>query len=450
MNLKEKVAEFIDKYGLIKEGERVLAGVSGGPDSVFMTVILNEIGKEKGFDIGIAVFDHKIRPESKKEADFVEKIALKLGLPFFRGEEDVKSYAERKGVSLEEAAREKRLEFLMKVSGQNGFDKIALAHNKDDFAETVLYHIAKGSGLSGLTGIRPKSFGKIIHPILCIERKEIERYLIERKIPFQTDKTNFLLDYSRNRIRHQIIPLLTSINPSFKENIFNMSEIIAEEDRFLEELSFKDAETIKDEKGFSLKLFLSLPLFEQRRIIKRLFGENASFERTERILRFLKDASKRKENFYGNLFILKKGGRFFLEERKEVKFTTESVYRVKIPGETEIPEAGCVLSARISDEFSSHGLGKFKAAFDFDALRFPLFVRFRRAGDRILTEAGTKKLQDLFTDAKIPEEQRAYAPILTDAEDNILWVIGVRRSRIAKVSSDTNKILVFEVSFKKN
>ena len=419
MNLKEKVAEFIDKYGLIKEGERVLAGVSGGPDSVFMTVILNEIGKEKGFDIGIAVFDHKIRPESKKEADFVEKMALKLGLPFFRGEEDVKSYAERRGISLEEAAREKRLEFLMKVSGQNGFDKIALAHNKDDFAETVLYHIAKGSGLSGLTGIRPKSFGKIIHPILCIERKEIERYLIERKIPFQTDKTNFLLDYS-------------------------------EEDRFLEELSFKDAETIKDEKGFSLKLFLSLPLFEQRRIIKRLFGENASFERTERILRFLKDASKRKENFYGNLFILKKGGRFFLEERKEVKFTTESVYRVKIPGETEIPEAGCVLSARISDEFSSHGLGKFKAAFDFDALRFPLFVRFRRAGDRILTEAGTKKLQDLFTDAKIPEEQRAYAPILTDAEDNILWVIGVRRSRIAKVSSDTNKILVFEVSFKKN
>ncbi len=449
MNLKEKVSEFIEKYGLIRKGEKVLLGVSGGPDSVFMTVILSEIGKEKGFDIGVAVFDHKIRPESKKEADFVEEMALSMRLPFFRGEENVKSYAERKNLSLEEAAREKRLEFLMKISEQNGFDKIALAHNKDDLAETVLYHIAKGSGLNGLTGIRPKSFGKIIHPILCVERKEIEMYLTERKIPFETDKTNFLLDYSRNRIRHQIIPLFTSINSSFKENIFNMADIINEEDRFLEELSFKDAETIKDEKGFSLKLFLSLPLFEQRRIIKRLFGENASFERTERILRFLKDERKRKENFYGNLFILKKNGRFFVEEQKKPKFTTESVYRVKVPGETEIPEAKCVLKSHIAEKFSPSGLGKYKTAFDFNALYFPLFVRFRRAGDRILTEIGTKKLQDLFTDAKIPEEERAYVPILTDGKDNILWVIGVRRSKIAKVSPGANKIIIAEVRFKK-
>ncbi len=449
MNLKEKVSEFVEKYGLIGEGEKVLLGVSGGPDSVFMTIILNEIGKEKGFDIGVAVFDHMIRPESKEEADFVEEMAIRLNLPFFHGESDVKFYAERKRISLEEAAREKRLEFLFKIAEGNKFDKIALAHNKDDLTETVLYHIIKGSGLSGLTGIRPKSFGKIIHPILCVERNEIYNYLKENKIPFKTDRTNFLLSYSRNRIRHQILPLFTSLNPSFKENIFNMVEIIAKEDRFLSELSSKDVEAIKDEKGFSIRLFLSLPLFEQRRIIKNLFKENASFERTERILRFLKDENKCKENFYGNLFIVKKKGRFIIKEQKKPRFTINSVYPVKIPGETEIPEAKCVLSVRISDKFSGSDLGKFNTAYDFDALYFPLSVRFRMPGDKISTEGGTKKLQDLFTDAKIPYEKRAYVPILTDGKGSILWVIGVRRSNIAKVSPNTEKVLFFEVSFKK-
>ncbi len=450
MKLRDRVLKFVKNYNLIKRGENVLLGVSGGPDSIFMVYVLDTLKDKIGFKMGIATFNHKIRTESESEVEFVKSIAEKLKIPFFYGECDVKTYSESKKVSLEEGAREKRLEFLLKVANENGFEKIALAHNKDDLVETVLYHLVKGAGLNGLVGIKPESFGGIIHPILCVERVEIERYLKENKIPYKTDMTNFSLAYSRNKIRHQIIPLLSAINPSFKQNVFYMSEVVSRENDFLDMLSRKDGEVITEENGFSIPLFLSLPVFEQRRIIKSLFGESASFERVERVLSFIKDADRQKENLYGNFFIVKRDNKFFIEEQKNPAFTTNSIYEVMIPGSTVIKEADCVLFARISNTFHRKDINEFKVAFDFDALKYPLFVRFRKAGDRILTEAGTKKLQDLFVDAKIPYEERARIPILTDGEDRILWVIGVRRSAVAKVSPQTKKVLYLKVRFKKN
>ncbi len=448
MNVEEKVLLFIKEQGLISPGDKILLGVSGGPDSVFMFYVLNAMKDRIPFELAVAVFNHKLRKESGSEVGFVENLCKKFGTAFFYGEAGVKKYAEENGFSLEEAARKKRIEFLEKTMQENGFDKIALAHNKDDLVETILYHLIKGSGLSGLTGIKPKSFGGIIHPLLSVSRKEIEQYLEKNGIPYRTDRTNFLLSYSRNRIRHQIIPLFTSLNENFKENIFNMSEILAKEDEFIGSLAEKDAEVIKNKERFSLPLFLSLPVFEQRRIIKTLFGENTTFDRVERIIGFLK-SGKRKTNLYGNFFIVKEGKTFFVTEETNPPFTIEKEYLLRVPGETEIPEAKCTINAGVSDYIDTKNAGDFRALFDFDELRFPLKVRFRKEGDRIKTESGTKKLQDLFVNKKIPRSDRAFVPIVVNGKGEILWVVGVRRSSIAKVSQSTRKVLSLVARFKK-
>ncbi len=448
-NVIKIVENTIEKYNLIESEDKVLLGVSGGPDSMFMLYALNKLKGKLHFEVAVATFNHKLRREAKEEAGFVKSFAEKLSLNFFYGESDVKKVAQEEKLTIEEAARKERLNFLFKIKEEYKFDKIALAHNKDDFIETVLYHIIKGSGMEGLVGISPKSFNGIIHPILFIEKHEIEEFLLMHKIPYKTDWTNFSVDYTRNRIRHQIIPLITAINESFKDNITSMSDIIREENNFLSEVVEKDKEIVSfKENGkvyYSMKIFLSLPKFEQRRIIKKLFGEkNASFERVERILKFL-HGEERKENFYGNLFIFKKDDVFFINEEKEIPFTTDEEYELDIPDTKLIKEANATIRLYTTSNKNIGELSKNRAVFDLEKLKLPLKVRFRKAGDRIKIENGTKKLQDLFTDAKIPVGARAKVPILVDANDKILWVIGIRRSALYKVNKKTKIILIVEV-----
>jgi tRNA(Ile)-lysidine synthase len=443
----------IVQYSLIETDERVLLGVSGGPDSMFMLYALNYLREKLHFSMGVATFNHKLRKEADEEAQFVESVAHKLGAPFFYGKKDVKQIAETEKLSLEEAARKERLKFLFEVKEKNKFDKIALAHNKDDLVETVLYHLIKGSGIEGLVGIKPMSFSGIIHPILFIEKAPIEKFLKEHHITYKTDFTNLAIDYARNRIRHQIMPLITAINKSFKNNIVSMSNILREEDGFIKDIVKKDIEVIslteKEKTYYSLPLFLSLPLFEKRRIIKELLGrENATFSRIERIIQFLQ-SNRKKENFFGNLFIKKNKDRFFIEEEKEIPFTTEKEYPLDISSEIFLKEANLKIITSVT-RAKELNLNNMRAAFDLENTPLPLKIRFRRAGDRIILENGTKKLQDLFVDAKIPEEKRATVPILVDAKDEILWVIGIRRSALYKISKKTETILLVEAKVNKS
>ena len=451
-NVIKIVENTIKQFNLIESRDKVLLGVSGGPDSMFMLYALNKLKDKLHFEIAVTTFNHKLRKEAGEEASFVKLSTEKLGLKFFYGKAEVKKIAEEEKLTIEEAARKERLNFLFQIKEKYKFDKIALAHNKDDLVETVLYHIIKGSGMKGLIGISPKSFNGIIHPILFIEKHETEKFLLTHKIPYKTDWTNFSVDYTRNRIRHQIIPLITAINGSFKDNITSMSNIIREENNFLNEVVEKDKGIISfKENGkvyYSIKIFLSLPKFEQRRIIKKLFGEkNASFERVERILKSLHSKEK-KENFYGNLFIFKKNDAFFIDEEKEIPFTTDKEYELNIPDTKFIKEVNATIRLYTTNNKNIGELNKNRAVFDLEKLSLPLKVRFRKAGDRIKIENGTKKLQDLLTDTKIPAEERAKVPILVDANDEILWVIGIRRSTLYKVNKKTKTVLIAEVKIK--
>ena len=226
MNIKERVKNYILKEGLINKGDRVILGVSGGVDSVCLLYLLASLKEDLGFGLTIAHLDHALRKESGDDAKFVKKLALKLKLPFICKRIKIKRSAKR--LSVEEAARNMRLEFLSKSADEIRAGKIALAHNFDDQAETVLMRIIRGTGLCGLSAMLPKrKIGQafIIRPLLMVRRSEIESFLKREKISFCLDKTNSSEVYFRNKIRHSLLPLLEKgYNKNIKEVLVNLAQ----------------------------------------------------------------------------------------------------------------------------------------------------------------------------------------------------------------------------------
>lgn len=443
-NIIKKVRETIQKYGLIKNGERVLVAVSGGPDSMALLNLLFKIKEDLGFKIAVATFNHMIRKESNSEVKFVEEFTKKLGIKFFKGGANIRAISEKTKRSIENTAREERFKFLFKVKEKEGFDKIALGHNLDDLAETILINIFKGCGISGLSGIKPLSFGGIIHPIIGVERKEIEEYLIKNKIPYMLDLSNFSLNYLRNKIRYQLIPLIKSVFPEATKQLFRLSLIATAEDNFLDSISKKELEVIKNNDSYSLTLAKKLPLILKRRVIKEILEDEANFERVERFINFI-ESSKRRINIAQDTFVEKDTSCFWFE--KKSPFTIEHESIINIPGKTFIKEAKITLTAYISTELPS--VDNFIVAFDLDKLKLPLKIRFRKEGDKIELDKGSKKIQDLFIDLKVRKDERYKTPIIVDRDDRILWVVGIRRSTLFKIKKDTKNKLILEANFNK-
>ncbi len=443
-----KVKSTIEKYNLIKNGENIIAAVSGGPDSICMLHILNAIKGQLNFQLAAATFNHKIREESDEESQFVKDISDKLNIPFFYGEKNVKEIAKVQSRSLEDVAREERLKFLLGVKKREGYNKIALAHTLDDLIETSLMHLLKGTGITGLIGIKPLSFQGIIHPLLFIGRKDVEIYVKSNNIPFRTDWTNFSLRYLRNRIRHQLVPLLTSLNPEIKQHLLNLSTVLSEEDSFLNKIAKEDKKIIFNKERYSIAMFNNLPLFEKRRIIKLIFGEYATFKRIERVIEFL-TSKKYKTNLYNNFYIRKNKSEFWIEKATSLPFAAEKEYILTIPGETDIKEANIIMKAEIVRAIDKAALGKNKVVIDMDRIPQPIKVRFRKRGDKINIKTGSKKIQDLFVDNKINVEMRYKIPIIVSSKDEIIWVVGVRRSNLYKITNNTKKKLLLVATLRK-
>ena len=224
----EKVLDYIRKNGMVQRGDRIIAGVSGGPDSVCLLFLLDKYKETLGISLEVVHMEHGIRgKESLEDAAFVENFCRKLAIPCHTYHRDIPKLAREWKCSGEEAGRRARYEAFEEVRGKNGGTKIAVAHNRNDQAETVLFHLVRGSGLSGLSGIRPVR-GNIIRPLLCLTREEIEDLLRKENLPFRTDATNLETDYARNRIRLNILPLLREeLNPRTCEHLAETAERLA-------------------------------------------------------------------------------------------------------------------------------------------------------------------------------------------------------------------------------
>ena len=237
--MKEKVLETIKKYNLIQDGDRIVLGVSGGPDSISMLNILNDIRNDKNlhmrFDIIVAHVNHLIREEAKDDEEFVKDFCKKLDVPFYSKSIDVQKIANTNKIGTEEAGRNARYEFFNEILEKTNSNKIAIAHNKNDKVETMIMNILRGSGIAGLKGIEPIKNNKYIRPLIECERFEIEEYYKEKNIDARIDKTNFENIYTRNKVRNIVIPYIKKeFNPNIIQTMDRLSELVKEEDEYLD------------------------------------------------------------------------------------------------------------------------------------------------------------------------------------------------------------------------
>lgn len=271
--LKENVIDTIKRYNLIENGDNIVIGVSGGPDSICLLHILNELKQELNFNIYVAHINHSIRKEADEETEYVQEFCKNLGVECFIKKIDVQKEAKDLKRGTEETGRKVRYEFFDEVLEKTKSNKIATAHNNNDKVETILMNILRGSGTSGLKGIEPIREGKYIRPLIDIERKEIEKYCEENKLDPRIDKSNNENIYTRNKIRNVVIPYIKSeFNPNIISTINRLSEVATEENEYLDKITEETFNEIliemqKKQITLDLKKFNNLELVIKRRII---------------------------------------------------------------------------------------------------------------------------------------------------------------------------------------
>lgn len=441
---------------MLSPNDNILIALSGGPDSVCLTIILDKLRDNFNLSLSAIYINHGLRPdEIDKEESSCRRLCDTLGINFYTDSIDVKGYAEMKRMNLQASARELRYQVLHDYARRIDANRIALGHNADDQVETILMRLIRGTGRKGLLGIPPVR-GRIIRPLIEIERREIEDFLLSQSPPveFMIDSSNLKTDYLRNWIRIKIIPELKSQNPNLIETVSRSSIILSEEDAYLDMLTSKAMlRLVSKRDDESVELFL-LPLEcldrpIMRRVIIKAISEiipfkGVDFVHIEDIIKLIRDGKS------GDLVTLPDGLRVIKKYSTlliSIKGRAEVQSRpLNVPEELYLNEINAVIRTNLSLELDKNGDGKRKAIFDLDTLKLPLQVRKRREGDYFcpLGMGGKKKkLQDFFVDEKIPRDERDSIPIVV-SDNDIIWVAGYRMDERFKPTEKTKRFLIIE------
>lgn len=447
----KKVLDTIRKYRLITRGDRVVVAVSGGPDSICLLHILYTLRKTLGVALFVAHFDHGLRPgEDKEETAFVESMAESMGLSFVTGEGKL-----HQGKSLEARARKQRYAFLEEAGEKFSARKIALGHQRNDQAETVVMRLLRGSGSAGLSGIRPIRDATFIRPLLELRRSEIESYIRKRELPFKRDPTNLESRFLRNRIRLDLLPKLREYQPRVVDILALTADRLRADHEYLEGLAKawvkKEATFPSDDQvSIAVPAFRKLDNAIRNRVIRHCVSgaggnpDGLTQRQINAIERLVLAKRPQAEvhlprgltvrRTYDHMVL----GRFLQAEQSDYACILKGPGRFSIPGVDAI-----VLVERLSDEtpaFTENA--PWTACFDEAEITFPLIMRNFRPGDRFvpLGMTGHKKLKDFFVDLKIPSRVRSRIPILA-CGNRILWVCGLRMDDRVKVSEKTEEIV---------
>lgn len=477
------VEETIKSYRMFKPKDSVLVGVSGGPDSVALLHVLLKIASGLSLTLGMAHLNHGIRGiDSDREAEFVASLAGKLKLPFYTRKKDVLNYKKNHKLSLEEAARRVRYDFLHQVAGENKYHKIALGHHANDNAELVLMYLFRGSGPSGISGIPPvrdvfSQYGEIVRPLIELTRHEIMDYLAVKKLEYVTDISNEDTKFLRNKVRSELIPLIKeSYNPRIIETVNRLSSIIRTDEEWIEEMVTPLYEDIilyskENQIALSIPKMVRIHMAAQRRIIRRAIESikgnlrRITFFHITSVIKLLKRAPAFASlDLPGTITVTRKEDTLYISSDEKVRSRTDTdpeniekpffEYTVHKPGlkpeSLYIKETGyrlsfCAIGAKNMADIQS--AGQQVAFFDMHSLAFPLVVRNFRSGDRFtpLGMTGSQKLKKFFINNKISRTKRANCPVLVSA-DKIIWVVGHRQSELGKVTQSTGNVLKVELS----
>lgn len=447
------IKAYIAARGLIHPGDKVIAGVSGGPDSMALLYILKELRGEMAFSVAAAHVNHGLRPEAAREQEFVEEQCRGWQIECFTKTVDVRQRARQTKTSLEDAGRQVRYAFFRQLLQDLEADVIATAHHQDDQAETVLMHLLRGAGMQGLRGIMPRN-GKLVRPLLQRNKKELLAYLQEQEIDYCVDQSNQDEKYLRNRIRHQLIPLLQqAYNPQITESLSRLAEIIGAENELLQmtvQGYWRQLVCAQDESGVEMDAegFKALPLAAQRRLAimaLSLVGGQEGWETrdVEKVLGLLHKPGSAK------ILQLKKG--IILNKSYDrIIFTNHwpetDVFdiEVDIPGQAILPDGTGFRFVLTEARFFSPAPGDIY--LDFDKLSLPLVLRSRRPGDviRPAGSAGHKKLKKYLNEQRIPVRQRDRIPVLSSSSGEIYALPGLCICSAAAVDQHSQHILLVQ------
>lgn len=440
-------------------GRTVVAAVSGGPDSMVLLHLLKAMAETDGFRVVAAHVNHRFRgAEADAEEELVKRTAEAWGVPCETAAIDVPAYIAETGLNPQEAAREKRYEFLRDVARRSGAETIALGHHADDQAETVLMRLLRGSGIAGLAGIpmkRKENELELIRPLLRITKYELLEYGKRNSVPYAFDSSNADRHYLRNAIRLDVLPMLESFNPQVRASLVRLSEMARIENDYME-LEARKAlarTAIRSGDGWAVDRgrFRGLHVALQRRLIKLIlnYAEPSRFSFDyERI----EEAAAAIVAEAPSVVKVDIGSGWILSREYETAYIgperpAAGSFAYGVPGPecgVNVPEANAVFRfSRIVGPVTSPPDSRWEAFFDEESLEFPLAVRNRRPGDRFepLGLNGSKKVQDMFVDSKVPKWRRDRLPLLVDASGRILWIPGLRRSRFALPSEKAGPVV---------
>ncbi len=471
-----RMEETLCRHAMLRDHDSVLAGVSGGADSVALLYGLASLAPIFGWRIGVAHLNHGLRKKSSDaDAVFVENLARRLDLSYYFRKINI---YEKSG-NLEEEGRKERYNFFNETADLEGFDKIAVGHQAQDCAEQVLLNLLRGSGPNGLGGIFPVR-GRIIRPLIDTSRTEIERFLQDQQLSYCIDQSNRDNRFTRNRIRNSLIPELVNYNPRIVDTLNRLAEVMRDESEWIEDLLepvFEEAAAKNNrhagELVLSVQPFLSLHTAARRRLIRKALlkvkGDlrRIGYHHIEKILNLASDQDAAGQlHLPGRVRVLRKGDtlRFAKEKKslrslgdpgtklqpvsfeyrlKKVEEGTESVRIEEIDSQMLFQQLKFYANVNVFEQEN-------RIAFiDMDRVELPLVIRNPRPGDRFspLGMDGTVKLKDFFINNKVPADQRGAVPVVQSGEE-IIWVAGMRINERVKITKNTKNIL--KISFFQN
>ena len=474
MLLLESVRQTILGQHMLRHGDTVVAGVSGGPDSLCLLHAMISLQDELGVGLHVAHLEHGIRGrESLADAAYVQELAESWGLSVTVEHADVPDYAREQGLALEEAARRVRYLFLGRVAQAAGAQSAAVGHNADDQVETILMHWMRGSGLGGLRGMQPVQLvgGEawwsgppltVVRPLLEVRREQIEDYCLQNGLRPRFDRSNLDLTYHRNRIRHELVPHLESFNPRIGEVLRRAAKAIADDYEYLRLRSMEVWDELAEETGetisFPLEQWHQLHPSLQRQLLR---------EAIRRLRKSLRDVTwTHVEQARSGLQELGTGGRITLlqglflirdydslivgEERPspDLPLLWQGHLDLAVPGVTPLPDSRWVLHCQIIEagdlpRLALENADPWQAYLDLTSTGHELALRRREPGDEFqpLGMGGrSKSLSDFMIDAKVPQHIRDLLPLLVSPQ-HVIWVAGYRIDERAKVTSQTSQLL---------
>ncbi len=453
------------------EAQKVsVLGVSGGPDSMCLLDVLHTLG----YNLVAVHVNHRLRPEADQEAETVERLVTGLGIEFVSCQVQVVDYAENNSLSIEEAARMMRYECLFAQAEQWGAQGVLVAHNADDQVETILMHLLRGSGLTGLRGMDYRTLPNpwsahipLIRPLITTWRSEILEYLAEHRLNFISDLSNYDTVFFRNRLRHELLPSLEKYNPRIRENLLRMSQINKEDYAVLQQLVMEawQANLVRRGPGyvaFHLPGFRLLPPAIQRYLLRKAVAyhlpslRDIDFDSIQRGVKFLSD-----DHLYGQsdliagLRLLKEGDLFWLASWQAdlpgVDFPSIPLgaeLPLKIPSTVSLDGDWQLVSREESDpehaiRCSNGNDDPFQSWLDLDELELPLIVRTRKSGERFQPlgmQGHSLKVSDLMVNLKMPKRVRSTWPLISSGEV-VLWVPGCRQGHVARLKPGSHRIV---------